>query len=73
MATNNDADKATKQTKTKPPESQYSAAELAKAARERFDVPPEVVLAALKLAEVDKASIPETERIVRAFMKREVK
>jgi hypothetical protein len=74
MATTKDVDTAAEaKGKAKPPESRYSAAELASAARARFDVPPEVVLTALKLAGVSKTSIAEAEKIIRAFMERKVK
>ena len=56
-----------------PAESKYSAADLASAARARFGVPPEVVQAALKVAQVEKATISEAKKIVKAFMGRKVK
>jgi len=57
----------------KPIESEYSAAELANAARARFGVQPEVVSAALRLAGKDKATLAEAQRIVKTFKEREVK
>ena len=58
---------------TKPAETQYSAADLAAAARTRFNVPPDVVRVALKLAGKDKATLTEAEGLVKAFMGRKVK
>jgi hypothetical protein len=61
------------QAANKPIESEYSAAELANAARARFGVQPEVVSAALKLAGKDKATLTEAQRIVKTFKERKVK
>jgi len=57
----------------KPAETTYSAADLAGAARTRFNVPPEVMQVALKLAKKDKATLAEAEQLVKEFMGRKVK
>ena len=54
-------------------EPEYSAADLASAARARFGVPPEVVHTALKVEGKDKATLSEAKRIVKAFLERKVK
>jgi len=54
-------------------ESEYSAVDLAAAARQRFGVPPEVVSAALKQAGKKKTTFADAQRIVKAFMERRVK
>ena len=51
---------------------EYSANDLANAAREQFKVPPEVVKVALKLAGKEKATAEETRQIVKEFMERKV-
>ena len=56
----------------KPVESEYSAAELANAARTRFGTPPEIVAAALKMAGKSKATLTEAQRIVNEFKERKV-
>jgi len=57
----------------KPAECEYSVAELAGAARKQFDVPPEVVSAALRIAGKDRATLTEARRIVKQFKERQVK
>ena len=54
-------------------EAVYSAAELANAAQQQFNVLPEVAAAALKLAKRDQATIAEAGKIIREFLKRAVK
>jgi hypothetical protein len=68
------ASKPEQDEKKKPAETGavYSADELANAARELFGVPPEVVRAAFKLADKDKATVDEAKKIVKTFMVREV-
>lgn len=51
----------------------YIADELAAVARTQFHAAPEVVKTALKMAGKAKATKPETARIVKAFLEREVK
>lgn len=58
---------------SKAAESVYSVTDLAGAARTRFKVPPEVVTAALKMASKNRATPAEAQRIIKDFMKREVK
>lgn len=53
-------------------ESEYPIEELAAAAENRFHTRPECVVAALKLAKLDKASITKTEKLVKEFLEREV-
>ena len=60
------------QAKNKAAENVYSAAELAGAARRRFKVPPEVVSAALKVADKERATFEEAHSIVKAFLERKV-
>jgi hypothetical protein len=58
--------------KTPAAESRYKAAELAASARTRFNAPPEAVLAAMKAAGKNDATLAEAQRIVTDFMTREV-
>ncbi len=51
----------------------YSIDELAAAARTKFNTAPEVVKTALRMAGRAKATQPETAKIVKAFLEREVK
>lgn len=51
----------------------YTAAELATAARAKFGTSPEVVAAALKTANKEKATLDEAAAIVKAFLEREVR
>jgi hypothetical protein len=51
----------------------YSADEWAAASRAKFNTPPEVVRAALKLAGKAEATAKEAESAVKAFLTREVK
>ena len=57
----------------KPAESVYSAADLANAARTRFKTAPEVVSAALKMANKTEATLAETQNIIKLFLTKEVK
>jgi len=50
----------------------YSAAELAAASKGRFGVPSEVVLAAMRIKGLKKASFAEAQEVVKAFMESEV-
>ena len=54
-------------------ESLYTAEELAKSARTRFRCAPEVVRAALKTANKDRASLSQATQIVKNFLERKVK
>ena len=54
-------------------DTKYSARELANAARVRFEVPPEVVLTALKIADITEAGIDEAKGIIKAFLERKVR
>ncbi len=73
MAKNNTPTNDAKIQPQPPAESQYSAKDLAGAARKSFGVPPEVVKAALLEADKDKFTMPEARLIVQRFMRREVK
>ena len=53
-------------------EPQYSAADLADAARKRFGVPPEAAAAALKEAGKTSATATEAEKLIKHFMERKV-
>lgn len=59
--------------KVKPAETVYSASELASVARSRFDVLPEVVTTALKVAGKTEATFSQTQTLIKNFLKREVK
>ena len=59
--------------KAKPAEGEYSATDLAAAARKRFGVTPEIVAAALKMAGKRKATLAEAQQIVKDFKERKVK
>ncbi len=59
--------------KGKQAESEYTAGELAADAEMLFATRPECVLAALREKEITKCTKERAEKIVRAFMKREVK
>ncbi len=68
------AAKETKQqTPAKPTAPQYTAAELANAAKKVFGVPQDVVTAALRMAGVKSATIEEAKKIVKDFAGKEVK
>lgn len=51
----------------------YTAEELAKAADQVFGVSPDIVTAALAVAGIKTAAIPEAEKIIREFANKEVK
>lgn len=72
LKTENDVVPAAEKT-AKNIEALYSAADLANAARAKFKVSPEVVTAALKSAKKDKATVTEAEKIIKEFMKKEIK
>jgi len=59
--------------KGKQAESEYTARELAANAEMLFATRPECVAAALREKEITKCTKERAEKIVRAFMKREVK
>jgi hypothetical protein len=63
---------ATVEPAKKAVETSYSAADLTTAARARFNVPPEVVKAALKQAGKTKATLTEAKSIIKCFMERKV-
>jgi len=50
----------------------YSAGELAAAAQKTFGVLPEIVLAAFKYADKDRATIAEAKKIVNSFLSKEI-
>lgn len=68
---------AAKETKQQAPAKkvvpQYTAAELANAAKRVFGVPQDVVTAALRMAGVKSATIEEAKKIVTEFAGKEVK
>lgn len=51
----------------------YSVSELSLAARVKFGTSPEVVAAAFKVANKDKATLNDASAIVKAFLERKVK
>ena len=53
-------------------EPQYGITELMSAARLRFNVPPEVVGVALKIAGKEKATFTEAQAIIKTFLERKV-
>lgn len=54
-------------------ENEYTVSDLAGAARTRFEVPPEVVQAALKEAGKTSATQEDAEEIIKQFLNRGVK
>ena len=58
--------------KAKNPESKYSVAELASAARTKFKVSPELAAVALNSAKKDKMTVAEAEKIIKEFKGKKV-
>ena len=54
-------------------EATYKVAELAAKARQMFGTTPEVVTAALKIADKESATVEDAQKIIQEFLNREVK
>ncbi len=54
-------------------EPKYTAAELAKHARQIFNTTPEVVTVALKIAGIENSTVEEAKKAVKNFLSKEVK